>query len=225
MMDLPFSTEEFLAVFKKYNTAVWPLQFILILLALAATFLIFKKKPTGDGIIIFILALLWLWMGIIYHLIYFTEINKAAYLFAGVFIFQAALFLYSGVLRNKISFRLRLDFYGTIAVFFIFYAISVYPLISFLSGHVYPATPTFGLPCPTTIFTLGILLWANKKTPLYIFIIPLLWSIVGFFAAIRLGMFENIFLFIAGLIVLTRITGNVVHKKKKSVTIKFYEKS
>ena len=224
-MDLPFSTEEFLAVFKKYNTAVWPLQFILILLALAATFLIFKKKPTGDGIIIFILALLWLWMGIIYHLIYFTEINKAAYLFAGVFIFQAALFLYSGVFCNKISFRLRLDFYGTIAVFFIFYAISVYPLISFLSGHVYPATPTFGLPCPTTIFTLGILLWANKKTPLYIFIIPLLWSIVGFFAAIRLGMFENIFLFIAGLIVLTRITGNVVHKKKKSVTIKFYEKS
>lgn len=224
-MEIPFSSEEFLNVFKKYNTAVWPLQLFMILLAIIATYLLFNKKSASGRIITGILALLWAWMGVVYHLIYFTGINKAAYYFGGLFILQSILFLYISVFRNKITFRFQPDFYGIIASFFIFYSISIYPLISFLSGHMYPSAPTFGVPCPTTIFTFGILLSTDKKTPLFLFIIPFFWAIVGLLAAISLGMFEDILLFMAGVITLTRIAGKRIHRKEGTFNLRYYEKS
>jgi hypothetical protein len=77
------------------------------------------------------------------------------------------------------------------------YALIFYPLLGCAFGHNYPETPTFGLPCPTTIFTFGaiILLDVRKKA---LFIIPILWSIIGFGAAIKLGIYQVIGLLIAG---------------------------
>jgi hypothetical protein len=51
-------------------------------------------------------------MGIVYHLVFFTAINKAAYLFGGLFIIQGILFLIYGVLQNKLSFHFQRDKYG-----------------------------------------------------------------------------------------------------------------
>ena len=43
-MNLPFTLEQFLDVFRQYNISVWPMQVLLIVLALVATsFSIFKK--------------------------------------------------------------------------------------------------------------------------------------------------------------------------------------
>jgi hypothetical protein len=39
--------------------------------------------------ILFILAAFWLWMGTVYHIGYFSVINKAAYLFGSLFIFES----------------------------------------------------------------------------------------------------------------------------------------
>jgi hypothetical protein len=59
---------------------------------------ILKYKRAGllSGII---LAFLWLWMGIVYHFIYFSQINPAAKFFGALFILQGLLFYlrqYSG---------------------------------------------------------------------------------------------------------------------------------
>jgi hypothetical protein len=41
----------------------------------------------------------------------------------------------------------------------IVHAMLVYPVLGIVSGHVYPGQPIFGVaPCPTTIFTFGLLL-------------------------------------------------------------------
>jgi len=58
------------------------------------------------------------------------------------------------------------------------------------------------LPCPTTIFTFGVLLFANKKVPPHLLFIPLLWSVIGFTAALNLTIYEDIGLLVAGLITL-----------------------
>jgi Family of unknown function (DUF6064) len=60
------------------------------------------------------------------------------------------------------------------------------------------SSPTFGLPCPTTIFTLGMLLWLDKTPPLYLLIIPLLWSLIGTVAALKLGIREDVGLLVSG---------------------------
>ena len=207
MMAVPFTTEHFLNVFKLYNTAVWPLQLFFYGSAFLAIFLSLKKNPAADKIISFILAFFWLWMGAVYHLIYFSAINKAAYLFGLAFIIQGQIFLYTGILKNLLSFKFQANIYGITGSILITYAVIVYPVLSYFTGHIYPTTPTFGLPCPTTIFTFGILLFADKRIPPTVLAIPLLWSFIGFTAALTLGISEDTGLLIAGLLSTVLIAG------------------
>ena len=199
-MKLPFTLEQFLQVFKDYNQSVYPLQIVFYLMAGAVILLSIKKILNADKVINAILSFFWLWMGIVYHLVYFTQINKAAYLFGGVFILQGLLFFYQGVLNNKLSYEFPFNKWGWTGAFLIIFALIIYPLLGYVAGHFYPASPTFGLPCPTTIFTIGILMWSNKKMPLSMMIIPLIWSIIGFFAALKLGFLEDTGLPVAGIL-------------------------
>lgn len=84
----------------------------------------------------------------------------------------------------------------------IVYALIIYPLLGSLAGHSFPRNPTFGLPCPTTIFTLGILLYYQKLT-VKLFIIPVIWSAIGFTAALKLGIYEDTGLIMSALLVIT----------------------
>lgn len=78
-------------------------------------------------------------------------------------------------------------------------ALLIYPLVGNVSGNSYPYSPTFGVPCPTTIFTFGLLLWADKGAPRYVILIPLLWSLIGMFAAVYLGIWADAGLPVAGI--------------------------
>jgi hypothetical protein len=73
-------------------------------------------------------------------------------------------------------------------------------VLGYLFGHVYPKSPTFGLPCPTTIFTFGLLLWTKTKFPKAVLVIPFLWSLIGFSAALTMGIHEDIGLLVAGVL-------------------------
>ncbi len=199
-MSLPFTIDQFLGIFEKYNLAVWPMQIFLVLIAVLALFLSFKKIDYTNRIISAVLGFLWLWIGIVYHLAYFTAINKAAYLFGILFMIQGLIFLVTGCIKPKLSFKFRSGPYGFIGSLFILYALIIYPGLGYFFGHVYPKNPTFGLPCPTTIFTFGLLLWTDRRVPKYVLVIPLIWSVIGFGAAVSLGVKEDFGLLIAGIL-------------------------
>ena len=201
-MNLPFSTEQFLDVFSNYNESIFPLQILFFLLALVAVFLLMRPSGSSGVIISSILAFLWLWMGSVYHIIFFSVINKAAFAFGGLFIMQSMLFLYFGVFRNDLSFRIGRDFNSLLGMLLIVYSLVIYPVLGYFLGHVYPSSPTFGLPCPTTIFTFGILLMNVKKWNIVLLIIPFLWSVIGLSAAIQLNMYEDIGLIVSAFLVL-----------------------
>ncbi len=199
-MNLPFTVQEFLGVFKDYNQAIWPMQIAGYVLGIAALFLAYRRRQYSGKIVFFILSFYWLWMGIVYHLIFFSRINKAAFLFGALFIVQGILFLLTGSFKTQITFHFKPDLFGLTGIIFILYAMTIYPMIGYFLGHNYPQSPVFGVaPCPTTIFTFGLLLMAEQKFPKYVLIIPFLWSILGFTAAISLGIREDIGLVIAGL--------------------------
>jgi Family of unknown function (DUF6064) len=141
--------------------------------------------------------MLWLWTGIVYHLMFFTAISPPAYLFGTLFIFQGLLFLYEGVVRNRLSFRASRRSDGILGAIFITYALVVYPLIGYGLGRIFPSSPTFGVPCPTTIFTFGLLLWADRHVSLSLLIIPVLWSIIGTMATLSFGVTEDFGLLVA----------------------------
>ena len=199
-MNLPFTTEEFLVVFEQYNQSVWPFQVILNLLALGSLILAFKRIRHSEKIIPGILAFFWLWIGIAYHLAFFAAINPAARVFGVLNIVQGIVFLYFGVFKGRLSFRFPIDIYGITGSLLILYALILYPLIGYFLGHVYPKAPTFGLPCPTTIFTFGLLLWTARKLPKVVLVIPFVWSLIGFSAALTMGIHEDIGLLVAGIV-------------------------
>lgn len=196
---MPFTKEQFLNVFKEYNLAVFPIQILFLVFAILSIFLLTTGKQNRNKVINSVLAFFWLWIGVVYHFIFFSPINKAAYFFSIMFIVQACIFIYFGIVNGKIDYELRKDFRGIAGWLMIIYALAIYPVLGIIAGHGYPYQPTFGLPCPTTIFTFGILLFTKDKLKWYFLIIPFLWSLIGFTAAVKLGVYEDIGLLIAGL--------------------------
>jgi len=199
-MNMPFSSKEFIQVIVTYNQAVWPIQIVLTFIAFLSLMLIWKKNEARSQIASGILGGYWIWMGIVYHWIHFTSINKAAWVFGGLFLLQGALFIYDAVVARKLLFSLNDSGSRVLTWLFLGYALLLYPVIGTMVGHAYPQLPTFGLPCPTTIFTFGILLTSVRRIPIRLLIIPALWSIIGFSAALNFGVYEDVGLLVAAIL-------------------------
>ena len=199
-MRIPFTQAQFFDVFADYNAAIWPAQIFLYLVGLAAIVLAFRRSQWADHLIAAILAFYWIWMGVLYHILFFRRINQAALIFGVVFIIQGVLFIVA-TLRGRLRFGATLGWRAIIGAVFIVYAMVIYPILGIASGHGLLDGPLFGAaPCPTTIFTFGILLWAIARVPWHTLIIPLLWSLVGFSAAVNLGVPQDYGLVVAGVL-------------------------
>jgi hypothetical protein len=132
-------------------------------------------------------AVHWAWPGVAYHAMFFTRINPAAWFFAALFVGEALAFLWFGMLKRRLVFDAAWTPRHGLAPVFLLYSL-VYPLLVWLSGHPFPSAPLFAVPCPTTLFTAGVLLAAAAPVPRWLFVVPIAWSIVGGSAAVLLGM-------------------------------------
>ena len=210
-MKLPFNTRQFLEVFKNYNHAIWPLQIVFLVLAVVALSVIIWNPLITGKIVPLILGLLWMWMGGVYHMIFFSSINGIAKIFGILFIMQGILFLRYAITGAQ-TFQFKKGIYGIAGGALIFYALVLYPVAGYYTGHVYPYAPTFGAPCPTTIFTFGILVLSKDRVPFYMLIIPFTWAFIGFSAVLKLGMYED-----TGLIICAIVLGILNPTKHKEI--------
>jgi hypothetical protein len=113
---------------------------------------------------------------------------------------QGLIFLINGVFKNDMSFSSELNRSNITGTVLISISLIMYPLLSYYNGHVYPYSPTLGLPCPTTIFTLGVLCFVQTKARLSLWLLPLIWTLIGFTAALSLGMKEDYLLLASGIL-------------------------
>jgi hypothetical protein len=197
---MPFSAQQFLDVFANYNEAVFPIQIVLLIAALVAVRLAGNGDTISNKTVAIVLGFFWLWMGVVYHWLFFSSINNLAFVFGGFFVLESVMLIYAGVVRGQVTFRQGSGGRRFVGTLLIVYALLIYPIIGTASGHSYPYSPTFGLPCPTTIFTFGLLVRSGRSIPVYILPVPVVWSFIGFFAVTSLGIWEDIGLLIAGLI-------------------------
>lgn len=194
---LPFTQEQFLQVFARYNEALWPMQWIAWLLGAYACMLVLRSGAGSARAVPAVLALLWLWTGIVYHGLFFAAINRAALLFAALFVLQGLLFAgwaWQGTLRFRNQ-GARAGLGWALAL----YALVVYPLLGLYAGHGYPQVPMFGItPCPLVLFTFGMLLLASR-VPGWLLFVPAAWSLVGGSAAFLLDVPQDWPLLFSGL--------------------------
>jgi hypothetical protein len=134
-----------------------------------------------------VLAALWLWGGLVYHATYFTSINPAAWGFAALFVGESGLLAWYGLRQRRMAFGTATGRARGLGIGLALYAL-VYPALNILAGHTYPASPTFGVPCPTGIFTVGLLLTTANRPPIPVVVAPVLWAVIGGSAALVLGV-------------------------------------
>ncbi|HSW25002.1 MAG TPA: DUF6064 family protein [Burkholderiaceae bacterium] len=189
---LPFTPEQFFAVFADYNAAVWPAQAVAYALGLVMAVALLRPSRGSNLMLGAGLALMWAWTGVVYHGLFFSSINGAALLFAALFMLQGLLFAHAGLLRRDLHAARARGLAGIAGWTLVIYAALLYPVLGIVSGHRYPATPMFGItPCPVTLFTLGVLLLARVPVPRRLLVIPFLWTLVGGSAAFLLGVAQD----------------------------------
>lgn len=194
-----FIEKEFLEMLANYNEVIWPAQIFAYVIAVVAVLFCFIRSKYSDKIILASLALFWLWNGIVFCGMFWPEIYPYAYIFAILQTFQGILFLF-GIIRSKLSFRFSLNGYTIVGLIFIVYSLLVYQLFGMGIGHEYPKFFAPGLtPCPTTIFTFGILLLTDKRFPNYYLVIPLLSALAGILPALN-GILEDYGLLTSGIL-------------------------
>lgn len=204
-MTLPFTRDQFLGLLAAYNAAVAPLQLVLLAAGIAVVVLALRPTTWSHRVVAAVLAGLWLWMAVEYHWRFFRSINPAATVFAAAFLIEAALLAEHGVRRPRLRFRATAA-PGAWALALLIYALAVYPALGWALGHRYPSAATFGLPCPTTIATLGLLVATETRPPLLLMVIPWAWTVVGTAAALTLGMREDFGLVVALVVSVVRWT-------------------
>lgn len=214
---MPFSIQQFFEVFSAYNVAIWPAQVVAYALGLAAVVSLWLAPAHAPRFIACVLALMWLWNGVCYHWLAFSPINPAATVFAVVFVVQSVLLTVIALTRHGISIQLGRDIRSVAGFGFIAFAMLIYPVLGFWAGHGFMAGPMFGVaPCPTTIFTIGLLLLMRGRGIAWLSVIPFLWSLVGLAAALQLGMIEDLALPVAGLVLIVVLAAEALRARRPS---------
>lgn len=85
---LPFTREQFFAVFADYNAAVWPVQVLAYLAGLAVVAALLRPSPVRHRLVASALAAMWIWTGLAYHGVFFARINPVAIAFGALFVVQ-----------------------------------------------------------------------------------------------------------------------------------------
>jgi hypothetical protein len=208
---LPFTRDQFLAVFADYNGAIGPAPIVAYGLGAVVVVLLFRPGGASDRIVSAVLALMWLWTGAVYHGLYFAALNPMAMVFAAGFVVQGLGLFIVGTVLGRLRFGWRTQPGPWVGAAFILYAAVIYPLIGLWAGHAYPAVPVFGVtPCPVTLFTLGVLLMAVARVPWGLLVVPALWSVVGGSAAVLLDVPQDWALLLGGAVAVPLIAGRRV---------------
>jgi hypothetical protein len=84
---LPFTTEQFLDTFRRYNQAIWPMQLFAYGLGFLAVLLALRPGARSSRLVAGTLVAFWLWIG----LDYLGVFNRGAWLFVLLFVLEAGL--------------------------------------------------------------------------------------------------------------------------------------
>jgi hypothetical protein len=183
---LPFSHTEFSFVFALYNGVVWPLQWIVEAIGFGMLVLLLRPSRGRDRTNTIVLAAMWLWTGLVYHMGFFSLVNPAAWAFGVCFVIEG-LMLVEAALHDRLVFGGARGLRQALGWSLLVYSVALYPALGLLLGKTALNLPAFGLtPCPVTLTTLGLLTLAARPVPWRLYVIPLAWGLVGGSAALLL---------------------------------------
>jgi hypothetical protein len=170
-----FSLQTWYRLFERYNTAIWPAEIAALALGLAILALLRRPDVRLGRIIAAILGVCWLWIAIAFFAMRYAKLAWVAVYFAWGFGLEAALLLWTGIVRGGLAFERRPAGLGVFLL-----ALVVAPLIGPLLGREWRQVEVFGAaPDPTAVGTLGILLLATGRPRWELIALPAVWCAIS----------------------------------------------
>jgi hypothetical protein len=176
---LPFDADALFASLAYYHATFWPLQWLALIGAAAAIALPTAAPAHGERASLLLLATAWLWVGLAWHIATFAEINFAAPIYGALFVVEGALLAWAAA-RGRVALRFRHHRRHLIGLGLALAALIGYPIIDRLGGVPWTAVRLPGAaPCPTALWTLGLLLLAEGRPPAGLMLLPVLWTVAA----------------------------------------------
>ena len=198
-----FDAEKWWDQVGNYNRAIFPMQIVLLAVAVALTYLLFSRPgPRTNKLMKAYLSLAFAWNGIVFFLIFGKEL-PGKFLGIPLFILLAVL-MARDLHANKIQLKLPDEAWQRYLTYLLVLCSFLYPLIGYAFGHRYPESCTFGImPCPTTVFALALMTAAIPTVDKKIYILLLVWALPAFGKCLgAMDLYEDCILFWTGVFAL-----------------------
>lgn len=189
-----------------YNVAIFPLQVVVVLAALALTYLVFKRPgDRSDRMMKAYLSLLCAWNGLVFFLVYGRRL-PGTILGAPLLVLAAALFAWD-IRAGKTKFQLPEAHWQRLVTGLLILLAILYPLVGAVIGHFYPESCTFGvMPCPTTVFCLALLSASLPQADQKVYSVLLIWALPALGKCLgALDLYEDCILFWVGVYALVML--------------------
>jgi len=177
---LLFSSRTYFRLFEIYNAAIWPAQLLAAGLGAAILALLWRGAVRArDRAIPAILAACWLWVAVAFLASRYATINWAAVYFAWAFALEAALLIWIGVVRRRLTFERTVSLAIRVGLLVFLFALLAEPLAGPLLGRGWRGVQVFGVaPDPTVVATLGVLLLVRGRGRGALMVLPVLWCAI-----------------------------------------------
>ena len=177
---LLFSPRAYYRLLERHNQALWPSQLLTVGFGLAFLGLLVRPRPWQGRMVSAFLA--GLWVGVAWAFVWerYATINWAAVYVVPLFVLQAGLLAWIGVVRGRLTFGLRRDAAGWAGIVLFSLSLLFYPMIAPLAGRPWSQAEIFGIvPDPTAVGTLGLILLAQGRPRSELLAVPVLWCAIS----------------------------------------------
>jgi hypothetical protein len=197
---LLFSPRTYYRMFELYHAQIWPIHLVVVGLVVAILALLRRDDEWRGRAIAGLLAAAWLWVGLAFHLQRYATINWAAKYFVVLFVIQACLLVWHGVVRERLRFRVSREVATYSAVSLLIVAFVFEPITGRIAGRTWQQVEIFALtPDPTAVATLALLALTVPRAPRVLLVIPVLWCAIGGATLWALGSGEAWVVLLSGL--------------------------
>lgn len=191
---LMFSARTYYRLFEAQNHALWPGHVIVLAAGVAIMALVMRPNARSGLFAAALLGTGWLVVAGSYFWTRYAEIHTAGRSFAAAFAVQAVALLWVGVYRARFEIPAPTSLRGRAGLALLFFAVFLHPLLGVAIGRPLGQAEIFGLmPDPTTVATAGLLL-VMSKSPCWLWVIPVIWSLYSGMTLWTLGAPDAILL-------------------------------
>ncbi len=220
--------ENLLAQIGQYNQALFPFSILvpsaLALMAIVLVIFSFARRDArSNALMKLFLALLYMIAGLetLYH-VFLAEVI-VGYIVGAVIMWVFSLLFVWDVFHKQTAFRLssRTDL-RILSLLLMIYGIFVYPLVEWVLGFTWPEMVFFGAECPSTIFTIGLLIGSIPRVNKVIYTVLSAGAVISGGIFSMLGATFDIPYFASGicaLIMLIKYRKEVFGQTRTAVTV------